>query len=63
MKRRIIFRHLQNKRYDSMDDMFEDIDIDIGKDIGKDKEEEIEKENGCFAGFLGFFRFFTNPMK
>ena len=60
MKRRIIFRHLQNNRYDSMDDMFEDIDIDISK---YKEEEEIEKENGCFAGFLGFFRFFTNLTK
>lgn len=52
MKRRVIFRHLPTVRYDSIDDMFEDIPIE---DIDNQK---MEKDNGCFAGLLGFFRFF-----
>jgi hypothetical protein len=72
MKRRVIFSHLPSVRYDSIDDMFEDVPIeDIQReDIQfkymenrkreREREREREKDNGCFAGFLGFFRFFVN---
>ena len=50
MKRRVIFSHLPSVRYDSIDDMFEDIPM-------KDEEENKKKDNGCFAGLFGFFRF------
>lgn len=60
MKRRIIFRNLPTNQYDSLDDMFEEIPIgNIGNIKTKDCEYK-EKEKGCFAGFLGFFRFFVN---
>jgi hypothetical protein len=61
MKRRVVFSHLSKVRYDSIDDMFEEVPIeDIqNEDMENRKrkrEREKEKNNGCFAGFLGFFR-------
>lgn len=53
MKRRVIFRHLPTGRYDSVDDMFEDVPI------VEEPTAIKEKDNGCFAGFFGFFRFFV----
>jgi hypothetical protein len=64
MKRRVVFSHLQANRYDSIDDMFEDVPIeDIQNEDMENRKRKIERErereknNGCFAEFLGFFRF------
>lgn len=62
MKRRIVFNNLSTNMYDSLDDMFEEVTIGNNKIEQyqyNEKEQEKEKEKGCFAGFLGFLRFFV----
>ena len=59
MKRRVIFSNLSKVRYDSLDDIFEEVPIEDVENRKREREREREKEkdNGCFAGFFGFFRF------